>query len=183
MTNPKYLYLILAIVVLAIFSVVGYWTIKNQATTPAPSSTSTKTDETTNWQTHEGKIEGFSFKYPDGLKLVESADQKVVYLDPLPKSSDQQLGTAYRYIVNVTDLETNQKGIDGLTKELNDEFTKSDVTIGGRGATRFKDKSANRSDFIYFIDVPILIQNNNPDLNDQKDLLFDQILTTFKFTK
>lgn len=82
MFSSKYFYLIFAVVVLAIFSGVGYFANKNiysnQTTvlkptlttqgsvTPTPTSTP---DLTTDWQTYEDKEYGFSFSYPSEWSL------------------------------------------------------------------------------------------------------------------
>lgn len=157
-------------------------------TTAVGAITTTTAVNTANWKTYTNDQYGFSFKYPGDWKTISrtSTEEKKQGIDVNGFSINSKLDEA------PINFYTYPEPFDKvLTSRLsnNDNFEK-DLTVNGKTAKSYTYKSVegphagktdNRIVVINISDQKAIIMTTEIDGN--YDLIFNQILSTFTFTK
>lgn len=143
------------------------------ATTTTPATT---TDETANWKTYENTANFYSFKYPDSTTLNSWTGQG----DDSSITADAATIHAYElgktgYIVEISDLSTNQTITDYISSNWKDK-TMAEVVVAGTNGYKVEVGSVD----YYYVEkngkkIQINIVKNNSTAS--------KIFTTFKFSK
>lgn len=180
---------ILIILLIAIFGVLGYFSFKyfqvsNQSISnltnnfPTPKATS---DPTANWKTYIDS--GFSFKYPSEMSITTSSAANVSYLE----TSDFKATGESGYQIQINKVTSNIQTIDEFmqiasnTPEQTFLDKQSVMTIKGNQVVvrTYKDSwSVYKKYYVYSPKLAVILQGTGAN-----HTTFDQILSTFKFTK
>lgn len=136
--------------------------------TPAASPTSTGADETANWKTYTNTKYSFSLKYPQNFSEESQGKESPAAL----QLSDGQRSISFIIFTPKTSIQT----------PINAE----EITIDGRPAKKFVQSEPNSQvnvhinygGYLYQVVMPINNETKTQDL-----VLFNQILSTFRFTQ
>lgn len=183
---------IVIIIIITVLIIAGgiYWWTKKPVSAP--------TDVTTNWQTFKNAEYGFEFKYPNDLTIIDgkNSDPSMLlnkFISKHNRSNNDAVEIAPDYsaiILRVFDnpqkLTTEQWLSKNFPEVLSWDKTlsklKLDMTFQGQ-----ESKSVAYQGYIAYIQKGNIIINifNSMKTDNQKisDERFNQILTTFKFTK
>ena len=191
--NNNLIIVLVTILILVVAGSLGYWAYQNYLTkqpaapttsaTPFPTPTPTS-DLTANWKIYTNADIGFSIKYPESWVVKPSQAPRLASFDTGMASG-------------VTDPKTREffiaynNNISDLTKWLSDNQTGtiiSSKTIGGNqfsvinGGAMFLSREyaieIRTNNYIRFVLEPVENGKEN-----EFDNLFNQILSTFKFTQ
>ncbi len=155
------------------------------------------TDPTTNWKTYINTKFGFSIKYPDGWRVVDSLD------NPGPMNSvsfgPKQIGEDTLW--GVVFYKKPDYSLDKIINDIGTQFsdrkqTKEAITVGGISATKVVTTTQQYVDWYH---VMIIYENsegffavNNGAIKDRNlpfnrgvpvGTTFEQFYSSFKFTK
>lgn len=164
------------IVVIAVFisATTTYFIAKSKSTQLPTSKTSTTPqptaipDPTTNWKTYTNSKYSFSLKYPQNFSEESQGKENPVAL----QLSDGQRSINFIIFTPKTNIQTPTNA--------------EEITIDGQSAKKFVQSEPNSQvevhinygDYLYQIIMPINNETKTQDL-----ILFNQILSTFKFIK
>jgi len=161
-------------------------------TTKASATTSATADETANWKTYTNDTYGFSFKYPTTWNLND--DTGYIHLTDSAKTYQLE-GSGMDPIVIGYAKDTFGASIDKYVAQgsgaLKPLLQKATVTIGGKVAYVIKGITPpvdHNERVIFYNGIVINCSSNADNLSGQDPegaitKIFDQILSTFQFTK
>lgn len=189
-------------------SLISGFTIPGLAPTPTPTTIPTPSptpDPTANWKTYIDTTNGFSLKYPDtyfkfqgdptlGFFIATSATQGGNGPKFLPNKNDVWLGESTLKTANYSNLNTLDQYITSIA--IYENPIKTSITMDGVNAYKIVYSSqvycaGNSCSTIYGYDELVLKNGNiyvvtmssgDKSTLDNNANLFDQILSTFKFT-
>lgn len=194
-TKFPVMYLVLSLFILALLASTVFLYYQNTQlknilasyqTQPTVSPTPTTTDSTANWKTYTEILEKVSFKYPESWKLLEgeggeyivSSDNKTT----LMTTGGLRLSTSDKDLHNYLEKQTSYGN-----QNLKYLFEKPIEVDGAKGwYAHIKIASLNQEDIIFFLEDKNFTDRYTglwlADTSDQYQDIFDQILSTFKFT-
>ena len=166
--------------------------------TPTPTKTATPTpDETANWKTYTNTKYGFEFKYPATL-FVNEDDICSKGLPSLDVDSDlcdvflKSPTTPYFVIFGLSVYKTREKAEEQIFRETQElgPYERRIIELAAGSATEAKLSRSNRR-LIIVGEAPTIIFSEDLSEKEMDQLTggtvtkkeFDQILSTFKFTK
>lgn len=188
---------LIAVILLAIAATVSYFVLSsNQRKTispPEPIATPTP-DPAANWKTYENTEYGFSFKYPENFIVKESDDSGVFEVDLWKEKEDSPLLFVVLFGKSGLEYKDFQEIISTSKRQLNPGYTYSNIIRKPIDGKEFYSYQAgvyiNEGGYvvgpsawlsagglvgIYFFEISSFELTKNQSL-------FDQILSTFKFT-
>lgn len=152
---------------------------------PCPSAGS---DETTNWKIYTNTAYKFNFAYPPSWSAIESTSPGKPYVLFVALGSANTIEGGGSVAVTIRN-QSETDYVSLLKKEEYQIVQRSDIQLGENKATHYKLGKKLASGVKTQQDIVLTIQNGllyeiNSGANSNKDnqLVFDQILSTFKFT-
>lgn len=141
---------------------------------PSPSN-----DETADWKSYASNKLGFSFRYPSDWYAAEQGEVVYVADSPIPTIPlTHGLPEGLQITVSSTAPDTSPPG----------KHNSMQITLGGKVGTKTIDQEISKSDgamrtrvFVKNSNLYYTVTFSNNDLNGTHNVLFDQILDTFKF--
>lgn len=185
--------IVLVLVVLTI-ALGGFYLVRSQKSTlksqntkivqqppQSPSLSPLPSTETANWKTYTNTTYNFSIKYPDAWYIGEQ--QNVIYVNNAPIPSIP-LTHGLPSSLQISIYTSPQDIPNPIWKHKTEK-----TTLGGISATRVTDQEAGGLDDIARTTIVInsgkisyVLVFANTDINGGHNPVFDQILSTFKFT-
>ena len=193
--NNNFLIVLLSVLLLLATSLAGFFAIQNQKlvkqlaqlqvqATPAPIASQAPNGNLANWKTYTNTKHGYSIKYPDGIGIKilfpykgDVSQNTLVISFPEKDKWTSQMFIKY----NAGNLKPSISQIKDGSKEVainsTSAYQKIVFAIDSYKLTTYFVKNDSVIEIWYDSQNP-----NDPNLEEHKNI-FDQILSTFRFTK
>lgn len=177
---------ILVLIIVLIVGGVGFLVFKTNPPSPfgspKPSAEAATPDSISDWKTYENTKYEYSFKYPQGTTLQSTA-AGIGIVSPNPDSSEISFG-----LQNTNQERVQVYAIDYFATLINpNQWDKTEVQINGESVEKYAYKQ-DKNQFLYRFknqktETQVDFTYKCSQCESKNSKLFDQILSTFQFTK